>query len=356
MRRAMASALAATRDPEATGPTGPDRLAVAGLLAARLLDAGRTEEAERVWATVRAGDDSSSAAASHALVLVALGQGDAALEASQRALDLAAGPTWDDVGRLDRSRWASELAEALEAHARALEATGREGGVAAALGARVLPSERADDVVHDVGAEPGALEGPAGLAVSLILQEDPTGWASHAEWSARQGHVWLARVGALHAAHLDGRPTPESEAVRAAWGVSAGRLERVLAAGPGDPFPLRDLGLEPGVPTVIAAWASWCGPCVREIPDLDALVGELGVRGVALSVDAQEPPYRKALARFDLAHLSPVRDPELGGRLGVSALPTLWVVDGAGVLLERRVGYSEDALGAVRARIGGGEP
>lgn len=47
-----------------------------------------------------------------------------------------------------------------------------------------------------------------------------------------------------------------------------------------------DLGAQDG-PVLINLWATWCGPCVIEMPQLDALAGELEgeVRVITISQD-----------------------------------------------------------------------
>ena len=79
------------------------------------------------------------------------------------------------------------------------------------------------------------------------------------------------------------------------------------AAAPGtqliDPAGLRELlGTQRGKVVVLNLWATWCVPCLREIPDLVALAKELGPRGVTLlglgmdepsALAGQVEPFRK---------------------------------------------------------------
>jgi len=83
-------------------------------------------------------------------------------------------------------------------------------------------------------------------------------------------------------------------------------------------------------------WATWCTPCVEEMPSLDRLQAALGGEGlavVALSGDRQGmkvvgPFYEK----LGLRHLQIYLDPKnlLPRRLGIRALPTTLVLDRQG--------------------------
>ena len=92
-------------------------------------------------------------------------------------------------------------------------------------------------------------------------------------------------------------------------------------------------------------WATWCVPCVEEMPALDRLQGALGGPGfevVALSIDRQGKelvvPF---LARLKINRLAVYLDPP--GRsmraLGVRGLPTTLLIDRQG----REVGRLEGA-------------
>ena len=56
-----------------------------------------------------------------------------------------------------------------------------------------------------------------------------------------------------------------------------------------------------GDATIICVWATWCGDCIREIPELNELVAKYGgndkVNFIALS-DEHESTVRKSLKRF----------------------------------------------------------
>jgi len=100
-----------------------------------------------------------------------------------------------------------------------------------------------------------------------------------------------------------------------------------------------------GVPVLVNLWASWCAPCIKELPTLGKLElarardGQLGViaisqdRAPKASVDAFLAD--KAIARFAAFH-----DPEmaLSGALGVQILPTSILFDADGREVWRYVG------------------
>lgn len=120
---------------------------------------------------------------------------------------------------------------------------------------------------------------------------------------------------------------------------------------------------EPGVVYVVNFWATWCGPCLLELPALletTRALGDAPVRVVAVNTeDLSVEALREFLQRRDLAELPVVLDPQgVRDRAGIEYLPlTLVVRDG--IVLERHEGYAPDALTASRlaalAEAGAGE-
>ena len=101
-----------------------------------------------------------------------------------------------------------------------------------------------------------------------------------------------------------------------------------------------------GVPVLVNLWATWCGPCVKELPTLDRLAqahaveGELGV--VAISQDSA--PHKSVVAFLNyhkIRELGAYQDPDmsLAGALGPDVvLPTSILIDAEGREVWRYVG------------------
>jgi peroxiredoxin len=97
---------------------------------------------------------------------------------------------------------------------------------------------------------------------------------------------------------------------------------------------------------VLNLWATWCAPCLTELPSLDRLHRALSREGlVVLAVSVDEPGTDVAgFARARGLHLPVLRDP--GGAsttpaLQVTGYPTTFVIDGAGRLRERYLGIAD---------------
>jgi len=87
---------------------------------------------------------------------------------------------------------------------------------------------------------------------------------------------------------------------------------------------------------VIDIWASWCKPCGKAFPKLDALARS-GVAVVAISIDEDPAAIDAFLAQFPLA-APVVHDAEqtvTGAPLRISRLPTVLVVDRTGTIRHR---------------------
>ena len=101
-----------------------------------------------------------------------------------------------------------------------------------------------------------------------------------------------------------------------------------------------------GQVVVMNLWATWCAPCIAELPALDRLHRALSRDGLvvlAVSVDEGSTDVA-AFARERGLTLQVLRDP--GGRVGARALhvdayPTTFVIDAAGRLRERYLGIAD---------------
>jgi thiol-disulfide isomerase/thioredoxin len=96
---------------------------------------------------------------------------------------------------------------------------------------------------------------------------------------------------------------------------------------------------------VINFWASWCPPCVEEMPLLDAFYRENSSKGwqvIGLAID-QPSQVRRFLEQFPVTYpvgLAGLGGSELGRALGNTegALPFTVVVDAQGRIKQRKVG------------------
>ena len=113
----------------------------------------------------------------------------------------------------------------------------------------------------------------------------------------------------------------------------------VFSNADGKPVKLADFA---GKPLLVNLWASWCAPCVKELPTLDALARTGKVQVLAVS---QDTGPRASVVAFLQAHkigtLEPYQDEKMGlsGALGPdTVLPTSILYDSSGKEVWRYVG------------------
>jgi thiol-disulfide isomerase/thioredoxin len=307
------------------------------------------------------------------MTLAAETEGVEALEAIQKALEgVEYHLDWVPAPRgragFDFTRWATAQTERRDA------ARAREAELLAALPDRA------------------PYDGP--LAAAWPAMDDPAGWA---QLALRDDLSDGLRVhAALHAAALSGPDRPPGEWLAGvlptfertfpmigAAGVdpsqaflAASEVRRaILRAGPrpdradhplvgsaapalevtdltGHPISLEALA---GRVVLIDFWATWCAPCVEELPELQALVDRLEgepVTLVALSVDDTEEPVRPFLeARgftFDVAWIaaSGVKQEWM-----VRGIPSLFVVGPDGIVRYHHQGFRKGVGGILEAEV-----
>jgi thiol-disulfide isomerase/thioredoxin len=146
---------------------------------------------------------------------------------------------------------------------------------------------------------------------------------------------------------------------------AAGRDEAFRPIAVGQPVPeftVRTLQgdtarIAAGEPvTLLHVWATWCGPCQKEFPEIEAIQREFGPRGlriVAISIDEGDDGPVRAFAQEKGATFEIGRDPEGAVRrlyqgMGV---PESYLISADGRLLARQFGAIPAGAAAMRAAI-----
>ena len=145
---------------------------------------------------------------------------------------------------------------------------------------------------------------------------------------------------------------PQPSAGIAGGKEGTGRLDRSHAGSAAPKLLFQDPAGEPasladfkGKPVLLNLWATWCAPCVAEMPTLDALAArdqDIEVLTVSQDFDGQD----KVDAFFDERNfkmLEPYVDPELSlmTQLKVSTLPTTILYDAEGREVWRMTGMED---------------
>ena len=102
-----------------------------------------------------------------------------------------------------------------------------------------------------------------------------------------------------------------------------------------------DLSTLRGTPLVVNVWASWCPPCIAEMPILTSAAADLRGQVQFLGVDIQDRDAAalEMLTAFGADFPSVVDEAgEIRGKLAISGPPVTFFVDERGVIVGRHDG------------------
>ena len=147
-----------------------------------------------------------------------------------------------------------------------------------------------------------------------------------------------------------GKSQPQPSASAPATGEATGTIDRSHKGTPLPTFTLNDpagqklaLPSLKGKPTLINLWATWCAPCIAELPTLNSISNraDMNVRIVTVSQDMEEPAkVQTFLDQKGFAQLPAWLDPkgDLAAHYQVQTLPTSVYYDANGLEVWRFTG------------------
>lgn len=112
----------------------------------------------------------------------------------------------------------------------------------------------------------------------------------------------------------------------------------------GEPF---ELSAYQGQTVILNFWATWCGPCKAEIPELSAFARDnpqVALIGVSVDEGMPLPRLRRFVETNDMAY-TVVHDPTGASSRGwgVSSLPTTYALSPDGHIVDHKVGRVDRA-------------
>ena len=104
-------------------------------------------------------------------------------------------------------------------------------------------------------------------------------------------------------------------------------------------------------------WASWCAPCLEELPTMKGIADEYakdGVVVIGIDLDRSEESFTQAVANYDLSYRQIYDGPDgpISDLYRISGIPMLYLIDQEGIIRGKDL-RGEELRQAVQALLRG---
>jgi thiol-disulfide isomerase/thioredoxin len=110
-----------------------------------------------------------------------------------------------------------------------------------------------------------------------------------------------------------------------------------------------------GYVLVLDFFATWCPPCRESIPhllDLNRKYGKQGLQIMGFSLDEEGERVVKAfMAEKGITYPMAVIGDDVSADYGIRSIPTVYVINKKGVIVERYMGYNDEIGRSMEALI-----
>ena len=165
----------------------------------------------------------------------------------------------------------------------------------------------------------------------------------------------MLRTDALHAA----TPTEQEAALRGLWELyeaASGSRQVDVVGEPAPSIKLNKLSGEEisisdfsGEVVLLNFWAAWCPPCVRGIPQFQALHEQYNAHGLVvlgISLDQRGVDDMKSfVAKYGVTYPNLIADQDAATQFnGLVSLPTTFLIDRNGTIVKHYAGYTDQSV------------
>ncbi|PZS91898.1 thioredoxin family protein [Stenotrophomonas maltophilia] len=112
---------------------------------------------------------------------------------------------------------------------------------------------------------------------------------------------------------------------------------------------LVDLGTQRGKVVIVTFWASWCGPCRKELPmlgNLQRVVGRDALQVYAVNFKEPRRDFISVIRNRNAPVLDYIHDAkgEVSDQYGIQTIPHMFIIGQDGRIAHIHRGYSEESL------------